>query len=202
MPRKLKPFPGSGESLPRWMPALGSLWLPLEAGRSSAQPLGSVWGSQRGNGSGKAFPGLALFTRERWEGGLEVAGLGARHPVYPPEIAALGRRGWAGGGRMRTALPACCHRPGGCQRLLPLRRAGGMPPRSQKFSFLGRDASVPRSAQAEHSSRGQKASGHRVAPRCHLRLSQHPRPTRNAHSASAFSILILFSPLRLIPMGK
>lgn len=111
MTRKFKLFPASGRLrgvaaevdarlgialLPGCFQTSGSWgW----AGRSSAQLPGlKTW-----KGLQEAFPGLDLFTRERWEGGSEVAGL--RHPVYPPEIAALGRRG-AGQGAAGCAHPS------------------------------------------------------------------------------------------------
>lgn len=104
-----------------------------------------------------------------------MAGLGARHPVYPPEIAALGRRG-AGQGAAGWAQPS---RPAAtASHTLPC--GGDTPgdtgdscpspchPGVKDSSFrAGRDAGVPvqSSAETQCSPVGQKPSGHRVVPR-------------------------------------
>lgn len=82
--QKVEAVHSSGKSPPRWMHALGSLWIPGDASRpleAGAGPGSAAWlgvGQPAWKQLQEAFPGLDLFSRERWEGGLEVAGLGAK----------------------------------------------------------------------------------------------------------------------------
>lgn len=126
---------GSGESLPRWIHALGSLRSPdasrplgARAGQSSAQPRPGCLARSRPAGTERAlrlcrksFPGLDCLPgggREEW---MEVASRGARHPVYPAlNSSSRPAAGcWPGEGdeRLLAPLPANCHWP--CPEMVP-----------------------------------------------------------------------------------
>lgn len=185
MTRKFKLFPASGRLrgvaaevdarlgialLPGCFQTSGSWgW----AGRSSAQ----LPGLETWKGLQEAFPGLDLFTRERWEGGSEVAGL--RHPVYPPEIAAPGRRG-AGQGAAGCAhpsppVPPPRGTPAG-PAPSPCQGDATLEPRSRFFGQGRREGcGGSRAKLCRSRALPKNHQGHQLAPRCHLHLCQHPR---------------------------
>lgn len=72
MPRKFKPFPAAGPQ-PTGMHALASLGVP-GCSQSSGCPARLGVGQPAWKRLQEAFPGLALFTRQRWEGGRVGSG--------------------------------------------------------------------------------------------------------------------------------